>query len=132
MGPYYKHLTAEYPSLIPPDASLASELETKNAEEIKKLDDRIEDATANLGETDISDAVIAKSLYLAQIGDKVGFRKDVFSFGERRSNNASTFLSPTGKSVISLPIGIRKDVSVRFEDRYCVFHCSDRLLLARQ
>lgn len=43
-----------------------------NEEELKKLDERLEDAEKNLGETDISDALIAKAQYLTKIGDKVG------------------------------------------------------------
>ncbi|KAI9019065.1 26S proteasome subunit RPN7-domain-containing protein [Hyaloraphidium curvatum] len=70
MGPYYRKLTAEYPALVLADAALQADLDRKNEEELKKLEDRIEDATQNLGETDISDALTAKALYLSQIGDK--------------------------------------------------------------
>ncbi|KAJ3393842.1 26S proteasome non-ATPase regulatory subunit 6 [Lobulomyces angularis] len=45
-------------------------LQEKNDEALAKLEERLVDAETNLGETDISDALIAKAEYLAKIGDK--------------------------------------------------------------
>ncbi|KAI8925368.1 26S proteasome subunit RPN7-domain-containing protein [Entophlyctis helioformis] len=69
MGPYYEIAVAELG--IPKDAALANALRAENEAELKKLQDKLEDAEQNLGETDISDALIAKAQYLAKIGDKV-------------------------------------------------------------
>jgi hypothetical protein len=51
--------------------SLYKQLKSKNEEELKKLQDKIEDAETNLGETELSDALRAKASYLAKIGEKV-------------------------------------------------------------
>lgn len=51
--------------------TLHKQLKTKNDEELKKLQDKIEDAETNLGETELSDALRAKASYLAKIGEKV-------------------------------------------------------------
>lgn len=51
---------------------LQKTLSSKNEEELKKLQDKIEDAETNLGETELSDALRAKASYLARIGEKVG------------------------------------------------------------
>lgn len=69
MGPYYTHVVAELG--IPKDATLAASLADKNAAQLIKLKETIEDAVANLGETEQSDALIAKANYLSQIGSKV-------------------------------------------------------------
>ncbi|KAJ3328289.1 26S proteasome non-ATPase regulatory subunit 6, partial [Blyttiomyces sp. JEL0837] len=68
MGPYYQSLVEEFKWT--PDAALVASLTALNTAEIARLDAKIEDATANLGETDISDALIAKAEYLAKIGEK--------------------------------------------------------------
>ncbi|KAJ3369239.1 26S proteasome non-ATPase regulatory subunit 6 [Kappamyces sp. JEL0680] len=68
MGPFYKQVCAALNTQ--PDASLAKTLDAANETQLKALDDKIEDAITNLGETEHSDALIAKALYLAQIGDK--------------------------------------------------------------
>lgn len=52
--------------------TLYKQLKSKNDEELKKLQDKIEDAQTNLGETELSDALRAKASYLAKIGEKVG------------------------------------------------------------
>ncbi|MBZ3872567.1 26S proteasome non-ATPase regulatory subunit 6 [Sciurus carolinensis] len=42
-----------------------------NEEELKPLDEELEDAEKNLGESEIRDAMMAKPEYLCRIGDKV-------------------------------------------------------------
>ncbi|KAG0591200.1 hypothetical protein M758_1G154100 [Ceratodon purpureus] len=42
----------------------------KNAEELKKLDDKIADAEENLGESEVREALLAKALFYIRIGDK--------------------------------------------------------------
>ena len=53
------------------DEALVSKMEAANTEELAALEAKLEDAEQNLGETDISDALIAKAQYLSQIGEKV-------------------------------------------------------------
>jgi 26S proteasome regulatory subunit N7 len=53
------------------DASLLSELEAANKAELAKLEEGIEEATKNFGETEQRDALMAKAEYLCKIGDKV-------------------------------------------------------------
>ncbi|KAI8914731.1 26S proteasome subunit RPN7-domain-containing protein [Powellomyces hirtus] len=68
MAPYYIVLCEEFG--FPRDAALLEQMQKANEEEEKKLDSKLEDAEQNLGETDISDALIAKAQFLAKIGDK--------------------------------------------------------------
>jgi len=48
------------------------EANKKNDEKIKELDDKIEDAVKNLGETEVRESHLAKANYLLSIGDKSG------------------------------------------------------------
>jgi 26S proteasome regulatory subunit N7 len=68
MTPLYQLLVDEF-KWTPEPAILA--LTAANEAELKRLDEKIEDAQTNLGETDISDALLAKAEYLSKIGDKV-------------------------------------------------------------
>ena len=52
------------------DATLVEKLEAKNKAELEILDKKISDTEANLGESDIRDAYMAKGEYLCKIGDK--------------------------------------------------------------
>jgi hypothetical protein len=70
MAPFYQ-LNAQEELKQPIDKSLMASMQSKNAEEIKKLDEKLADAEENLGETEISDALIGKAEYLTKIGDKV-------------------------------------------------------------
>ena len=69
MGPFYKSFCEEFK--LPLDQTLLKTLEEKNEQELKKLDERLVDAEQNLGETEISDALIAIAHYLAKIGANV-------------------------------------------------------------
>ncbi|KAL8286307.1 hypothetical protein RQP46_004795 [Phenoliferia psychrophenolica] len=72
MAPYLASLLAD-PStsaLLTVDPLLLPKLQAKNTEELKKLEEKLEDAQKNLGETEISDALKAKAQYLARIGNK--------------------------------------------------------------
>lgn len=72
MAPYLIALTSSpSSSVIPLDAALLARLQAKNVEELAKLDAKLDDAEKNLGESEISEALRAKALYLARIGDKV-------------------------------------------------------------
>ncbi|KAF9975937.1 26S proteasome non-ATPase regulatory subunit 6 [Actinomortierella ambigua] len=68
MAPFYQLICEEQG--WPLDKALLGELEKANEETLKKLDDRLKDAEENLGETEISDALLAKAEHFAKIGDK--------------------------------------------------------------
>lgn len=72
MAPFYQLLINS--KILPFDKNLLTQLETKNKETLKKLQDKLLDAETNLGETDISDALLAIADHYCRIGDKV----DVF------------------------------------------------------
>ncbi|KAG6873412.1 hypothetical protein C0995_015837 [Termitomyces sp. Mi166 len=69
MAPYYKIITSTS-SALAPDPALLSSMETANADELKRLDERLEEATKTEGESEISDALKARANYLTRIGDK--------------------------------------------------------------
>ena len=71
MAPFLKQFCLDQNIAL--DQALYNELNAKNEEAFKKFDDRLEDAEKNLGETDISEALIDRANYLARIGDKVPF-----------------------------------------------------------
>lgn len=52
------------------DATFLKNMQTKNAEVIKKLDETIEDAEKNLGEMEVREAYLRKAEYYSKIGDK--------------------------------------------------------------
>lgn len=68
MAPFYKLVAAELKWSV--DASLLKTLTEANELKLKQLDEKIADAEANLGETEITDSLIAKAEYLAKIGEK--------------------------------------------------------------
>ena len=70
MSPYYRVITSAS-SLLPLDQSLLDSMEKENAEELKKLDDRLAEAEKTEGESEISDALKAKANHFTRIGDKV-------------------------------------------------------------
>uniref|UniRef100_A0A8C5C3E9 26S proteasome non-ATPase regulatory subunit 6 n=1 Tax=Gadus morhua TaxID=8049 RepID=A0A8C5C3E9_GADMO len=77
MAPYYEGLCKELK--WQQDADLLSKMKKANEDELKRLDDVLEDAENNLGESEIRDAMMARAEYLIRIGDKEGaltaFRK---------------------------------------------------------
>lgn len=70
MAPYYEGLCKELKWQL--DSELLSKMKKANEEELKRLDDVLEDAEKSLGESEIRDAMMAKAEYLIRIGDKVG------------------------------------------------------------
>ncbi|GLE00935.1 hypothetical protein PINS_up009732 [Pythium insidiosum] len=68
MAPFYKRVCAEFGWAE--DAALVAELTAANDEELKALDERIEDATQNLGDIEVLEALLAKARTFARIGDK--------------------------------------------------------------
>ncbi|KTG02532.1 hypothetical protein cypCar_00006109 [Cyprinus carpio] len=77
MAPYYEALCKELKWQT--DTDLLSKMKKANEDELKRLDDVLEDAEKNQGESEIRDAMMAKAEYLIRIGDKEGaltaFRK---------------------------------------------------------
>ncbi|KAG6837135.1 hypothetical protein H0H93_014040 [Arthromyces matolae] len=68
MGPYYSRISPI--PLSPLDNALLDSLQSTNAQELSKLDARLQEATQTEGESEISDALKAKADYLTRIGDK--------------------------------------------------------------
>lgn len=69
MAPYYECLCKDLNWQL--DVELLNKMKKANEEELKRLDDVLEDAEKNLGESEIRDAMMAKAEYLIRIGDKV-------------------------------------------------------------
>lgn len=70
MAPYYEALCKSLEWQI--DVDLLNKMKKANEEELKRLDNELEDAEKILGESEIRDAMMAKAEYLCRIGDKVG------------------------------------------------------------
>ncbi|KAM9534788.1 26S proteasome non-ATPase regulatory subunit 6 [Salvelinus alpinus] len=77
MAPYYESLCKDLKWQL--DTDLLSKMKKANEEELKRLDDVLEDAEKNLGESEIRDAMMARAEYLIRIGNKeealTAFRK---------------------------------------------------------
>lgn len=73
MAPYYESLTSDPTTshLLTLDTNLLTSLQSKNKEELNKIDEQLEDAEKNLGSTEIAEALRSKATYLSKIGDKV-------------------------------------------------------------
>ncbi|KAL0946354.1 hypothetical protein HGRIS_012587 [Hohenbuehelia grisea] len=70
MAPYYRSVTSNAPSVLPVDNDVLTSMESANAEELKKLDEKLVEAEKQEGESEISDALRARANYLTKIGDK--------------------------------------------------------------
>ncbi|TNY20007.1 proteasome 26S subunit [Rhodotorula diobovata] len=68
MVPYLEHLVQS--GVLPDQSDLVSRLKQLNSDELKRINDKLQDATTNLGEMEISDALREKATYLARIGEK--------------------------------------------------------------
>ncbi|GLU12759.1 hypothetical protein SLE2022_294180 [Rubroshorea leprosula] len=68
MAPFLETLVAQKVAEL--DQSVLESMRGNNEEEVKKLDEKIADAEENLGESEVREAHLAKSLYYIQIGDK--------------------------------------------------------------
>ena len=65
MAPYLRHIESSNSSLI-------STLSAKNDAELESMDKKLKDAEENLGDSEISELLRSKAMYLCRIGDKVG------------------------------------------------------------
>ncbi|XWS37148.1 hypothetical protein CRYUN_Cryun19dG0018200 [Craigia yunnanensis] len=68
MTPYFETLVAD--KVLELDQSVLDSMRAKNEAEIKKLNEKIADAEENLGESEVREAHLAKSLYYIRIGEK--------------------------------------------------------------
>ncbi|CAK9819917.1 26S proteasome non-ATPase regulatory subunit 6 [Anthophora plagiata] len=68
MAPFYEEVCKDLD--WPVDDTLLSAMKAKNMEQLKELDDAIEDADQNLGEMEVREANLKKSEHLCRIGDK--------------------------------------------------------------
>ncbi|KAJ4756414.1 26S proteasome non-ATPase regulatory subunit 6 [Rhynchospora pubera] len=68
MASLYESLTTS--GVLEKDAELLDSMKKRIEEEIKKLDEKIADAEENLGESEVREAHLAKSLYFIRICDK--------------------------------------------------------------
>jgi 26S proteasome regulatory subunit N7 len=68
MGPFYELVCAESDQNI--DEALLKDLKQKNSKKIEAMDAEILDAEQNLGESEVRQALLKKSEYFCQIGDK--------------------------------------------------------------
>ncbi len=67
---------APYLKSIDENSDLHDKLADKNVAELKGIEDKLKDAEENLGESEISELLRSKAMYLCRIGDKVGGMND--------------------------------------------------------
>ena len=69
MAPFYEEVCRDLGWKV--EEKLLATMKAANEEKLKQLDEAIEDAEKNLGETEIRDAMLSKAEHLSRIGDKV-------------------------------------------------------------
>ena len=69
MAPYYSIVTST--GALPADNAVLESLEKANKEELNKLEEKLEEAKKQEGESDIADALKAKANYYTKMADKV-------------------------------------------------------------
>lgn len=68
MAPFYEEVCTELKWDV--DNDLLATMKANNEKKLKELEEAIDDAEHNLGETDVRDAAVAKAEYLCKIGQK--------------------------------------------------------------
>lgn len=71
MAPFYEEVCRDLDWKV--DQVLLAKMKSANDEQLKELEETIEDAEKNLGEMEVREANLKKSEYLCRIGDKVFF-----------------------------------------------------------
>lgn len=71
MAPFYEDVCVGQLK-FPLDADLLKKMKEINSRDLKKIEEKIEDAEKNLGETEVRDFMLEKAEYLCRIGDKEG------------------------------------------------------------
>ena len=69
MAPFYEECCRDLDWTI--DQSLLDKMKKENEENLKSLNEAIEDAETSMGESEIREANLKKAEYLSRIGDKV-------------------------------------------------------------
>lgn len=69
MAPFYESVCSEFKWTV--DKKLLDAMKTANEAKLAEFDRAMEDAAANLGETDVRDFMLKKAEYLSRIGAKV-------------------------------------------------------------
>jgi len=69
MAPYYDEICKDLGWST--DHGLLKKMKEANETQLKKLDEAIEDAEKNLGESEVRENMLTKAEYLCKIGDKV-------------------------------------------------------------
>lgn len=68
MAPFYQRLCAEFNWTV--DQKLLDDMAQANDDERKQLDERLADATQNLGDIEVLEALLAKARMYSRVGDK--------------------------------------------------------------
>jgi 26S proteasome regulatory subunit N7 len=103
------------------DESLLAQLDDQNQKTLKTLEEKIEEAEKQEGESEIAEAWRAKAMYLTRIGEKV--RSSSYKFNTKLT---TWFL---GQSYRSPKDRLRKDGRCGLQDRYCAYSCSHWVFL---
>ena len=125
MSPYYRALVTCTTVVIESDQTLLEKMEKENEEELKKLDERLQEAEKQEGEMEISDALKARANFFTRIGDKVGS-------GSVCPWTVCNDLVRVGEGHCSPRTGARKDARRRVENRHCAHSDSDWVFFQRQ
>ena len=73
MAPFYEDVCKDLEWTL--DQKLLQRMKAENEAELKRIDEAIEDAEKNLGETEVRDGMLKKVEYLSRIGDKVSSKR---------------------------------------------------------
>jgi len=74
MAPFYEQLAQSLGWTV--DEKKLKEMKSNNTKKLKELDDKIQDAVENFGETEVRDAHLRRAEYYIQMGDKVNAVKE--------------------------------------------------------
>ena len=69
MAPFYEEICTDLGWKL--DQDLLEKMKTANEAKYKEIEDAIEDAEKNLGETEVRDFMLRKAEYMCRIGAKV-------------------------------------------------------------
>ena len=81
MAPFYEEICKDLGWKV--DQALLQKMKAENEAQIKKLDEAVEDAEKNLGETEVRESMLNKAEYLCRIGDKEGSLTQFRKTGEK-------------------------------------------------
>lgn len=71
MAPFYEECCRDLGWQL--DTGMLERMKKENEEELRKMNEAIEEAETSMGETEIREANLKKAEYLSRIGDKVGW-----------------------------------------------------------